>query len=150
MCPGIRSFVRKVILKDKSPERAKPLLLYNIELPLDQINLDSELAELFQTSNMWWGPQLLVVAIKDPKRNMVNLSLDRIPEVRDDDGDWYSSVDRVRATFAHFDHRVDKLLKLGAHDPKKSYTWKISALPPLPTVSIKSRISSNSQISHNS
>jgi len=134
-----------VILKDKSPKRIKPLILYNIDLPLNQINLDPELAELFQTSNMWWGPQQMVVAIKEPNRNMVNVSFEKISQ-GEDEGDWYSSREKFRASFAHFDPRVDKLLKLGENEPEKSYIWKVSALPSLPTVSAKSSYSSTLRI----
>ena len=76
-------------------------------------------------------------SIKEPNRNMVNVSFDKISQ-GEDEGSWYSSGGKVRATFAHFDPRVDKLLKLGENDPKKSSIWKISALPSLPTVSVES------------
>jgi hypothetical protein len=60
----------------------------------------------------------MVVAIKEPNRNMVNVSFDKISE-GEDEGDWYSSRGKVRATFVHFDPRVDKLLKLSENDPRK-------------------------------
>jgi hypothetical protein len=64
----------------------------------------------------------------------------------EDEGDWYSSREKFRASFAHFDPRVDKLLKLGENEPEKSYIWKVSALPSLPTVSAKSSYSSTLRI----
>lgn len=130
MYAGVGSMVRGVVLKQAAIDRGRPIFSYNTDVSLDEVNSDPELAELFQTSNLWFGPGQVVVAVKDLSSKTVNINLDKAPGPVAEQS-WYTrgDLDGVRKTFANFDHRIDKLLALS--DAEAAYPWTFSSLPPL-------------------
>lgn len=104
---------------------------YNLDIPRRLLRGDPSLSSLLNQSNAWVGPRQIIVAINMPdhgdKYNLCFVTEEQAGQ----EGEWFAIGDllKLKATYAHFDPIVQKLLNLA--NPNDCYIWRLSQMPPL-------------------
>lgn len=127
---GIRAVTRDTILGQKF-SAITHFTGYNIDIPRRFLRDDPSLSHLLYTINAWVGPHQVVFASNMPDLgDKINLCF-VTEEQSGEQGEWYTlgDLDKLKATYAHFDVTLRKLLDLA--DPKDCYIWRLSQMPPL-------------------
>ncbi|TDL21438.1 FAD/NAD(P)-binding domain-containing protein [Rickenella mellea] len=130
-CDGVKSLIREVVLGE--PVKATPTgdAAYRAIIPTEKMMKDSDLRELVEKQEMtgWMGPNRHIMAYCIRAKSEYNLVL-----LHPDDGSVESwteegSAAKMRADFADFEPRVQKLLAMVPSTLK----WKLMDRSPLPT-----------------
>jgi len=128
---GVKSMVREVVLGEPTKAVATGDAAYRVIIPAERLLADPELRPLVETPEMtgWMGPGRHIMAYCIRAKREYNMVL-----IHPDDGSvesWTAegSADKMRADFAGWDPRVEKMLAMVPSVLK----WKLMDREPIPT-----------------
>ncbi|KAL5485549.1 hypothetical protein ACEPAI_8192 [Sanghuangporus weigelae] len=128
---GVKSMVREVVLGAPTKATATGDAAYRAVIPTERMLADPELRPFVENPEMtgWMGPSRHVMAYCIRAKREYNIVM-----IHPDDGSvesWTAegSADKMRAEFAGWDRRIEKLLSM----VPSTLNWKLMDREPLPT-----------------
>jgi salicylate hydroxylase len=129
---GIRSKIRKSILKDKDPEpEDSPNCAYRATVPAESMNQDPELAKFMSdpNGNLWTGPGGRVMAYPIKNATLFNLVMSHPGKAAVGKWNEPGDVNEMRKMHEDWDPVMQKILTHVDHCLK----WKLAYISPLKT-----------------